>query len=237
MTGSGAVKVPTKDRDPARPGCAPGTSRAAPRCRRIGRAVRAAANSCVTEYQIATRFGRAYFRGWIRVVAATFQYLVTTATRQRSAIFDDTALHTPWWLSSSPIGWERRLGGEGFPQMALKGTRRLARGGLSMMTVDVDVHVRSPARGPGQPAPAVLGITRYHPGEGDAGRDANHDGGDGRDDDRHRLRPHWSGAEHPARHQSGDQTNAPSSSRVIEHGEHPFPIPCGGPTHHGDSCA
>src|SRR5687768_7468568 len=107
-------------------------------------------------------------------------------------------------------------------------SRNLACGGLTVLAVDadVDVHIGASSGGPRQPAlavhPTVTG--KAHDQRRHGGRDSDHDRGDGWHDDWHRLGLRRSGAERPARHETSDQTDAPTPAYLIAHEVHPFPL-------------
>src|SRR5829696_9843937 len=119
-------------------------------------------------------------------------------------------------------------------------SRNLARGGLTVLAVDIDVDVDIGASGggPGHPTlavhPALAG--KAHDQRGHDGRNPDHDRGDGRNDDRHRFGLRRRGAEQSAGHESGGQTNAPATACVVAHGDYPFPIPSHGRTRLHDLC-
>src|SRR5829696_1521146 len=101
-------------------------------------------------------------------------------------------------------------------------SRNLARGGLTVLAVDIDVDVDIGASGggPGHPTlavhPALAG--KAHDQRGHDGRNPDHDRGDGRNDDRHRFGLRRRGAEQSAGHESGGQTDSPAAACVIAHG-------------------
>jgi transcriptional regulator with XRE-family HTH domain len=135
------------------------------------------------------------------------------------ALTDRVPEPVTWW------GWLRAVAGHMlWPSTQRRGARHrggaalprpgLADGGLTVMPVNIDVDIRTPR---GRPRHARRGVHVAGPGKPDdsrrdAGRDPNHDGGDGRDDDRHRLGRDGRDAPSPEGEEGGDQANAPRAT-------------------------